>query len=90
MLWPPAVSADVVQVALPAPTACAVHPEMALPSLVKPTLPVALPVIVAVNVTLDPEVDGFGDAASVVLVAALLTVCVSVGLVDPALLVSPP
>jgi len=47
-------------------------------------------VTVALNVTLCPSVDGFGDAASVVVVALLpLTVCVSVALVDPVLLASP-
>ena len=90
MLWLPTVSAAVAQVALPALTACAVQPAMALPLLVNPTVPLgALPVTVAVNVTLVPSVDGLSELASVVLLAALLTVCVSVGLVDPALLASP-
>ena len=57
----------------------------------KPTVPVgALPVTVAVNVTLAPSADGFSELARVVLLAALLTVCVSVALVEPLLLVSPP
>ena len=91
MLWLPAVSAAVAQVAMPALTACAVQPAMAPPSLVKPTVPVgALPVTVAVNVTLTPNVDGLSELASVVLLAALLTVCVSVGLADPVLFASPP
>ena len=91
MLWLPAVSADVAHVALPALTACAVQPAMALPLLVNPTVPVgALPVTVAVNVTLAPTPDGLSELASVVLLAALLTVCVSVALVEPLLLVSPP
>jgi hypothetical protein len=78
------VSAAVVQVAVPALTACVVQPEMALPPFVKPTAPVAVPTeTVAVNVTLEPKLDGLGEAVSVVLVAALLTVCVSVGLVEP-------
>ena len=69
MLWLPTVSAAVAQVALPALTACAVHPEMALPLSVKPTVPVgALPVTVAVNVTLDPIADGLTELASVVVV----------------------
>ena len=90
MLWPPTVNADVAQAALPALTACAVQPEIALPLFVKPTVPVgALPVIVAVNVTLAPSVDGLPELASVVLLAALPTVCVSAGLVEPALLPSP-
>ena len=97
MLWPPTVSAAVVQVALAALTACAVQPGMAPPLFAKPkpTVPVAaLPVTVAVNVTLAPSVDGFAELASAVVVGAgppppLLTVWVSVGLVDPVLLASP-
>ena len=77
MLWLPAVSAAVAQVALPALTACAVQPAMALPLLVNPTVPLgALPVTVAVSVTLTPNVDGLSELASVVLLVALLTVCV--------------
>jgi hypothetical protein len=90
MLWPPAVSAVVAQVALPALTVCAVHPAMALPPFVKPTVPVgALPVTVAVMVTLAPSVDGLGELARVVALAALPTPCTSAGLADPALLASP-
>jgi len=43
------------------------------------TVPVAVEgVTVAVNVTEEPYVDGFADEATVVVVVALLTVCVSV------------
>ena len=90
MLWLPAVSAAVAQVALPALTACAVQPAMALPLLVNPTVPLgALPVTVAVSVMLAPSVDGLSELASVVLLAALLTVCVRMGLVDALLPASP-
>ena len=69
MLWLPAVSADVAQVALAELTACAVQPEMETPLFVKPTVPVgALPVMVAVNVTLAPNVDGFAELVIAVVV----------------------
>ena len=62
-LWLPTVSAVVVQVALAAFTAAVPQPGMVMPPSVNPTVPVgALPVIVAVNVTLDPKVDGLGEA----------------------------
>ena len=72
-------SAVVPQVAvrlLPLPlTACAVQPAMLPPSLVNATVPVGpLPTIVAVNVTLAPEVDGFGELANAVVLVPF-TVC---------------
>ena len=73
MLWLPEVSADVAQVALAELTACAVQPEIETPLFVKLTVPVgALPVIVAVNVTLAPNVDGLSELASAVLLATRL------------------
>ena len=70
MLWLPAVSADVAHVALPALTACAVQPAMETPLLVKPTVPLgALPVTVAVSVTLTPNVDGLSELVTAVVVA---------------------
>jgi hypothetical protein len=50
-------------------------PKVVLPFL-NVTVPVAVEgVTVAVNVTEDPEIDGFADDASVVVVVTLLTVC---------------
>ena len=79
----PDASADVVHAAvraLPLPVRLtAVQPLMDPPSDVNATLPVgALPLTVAVNVTLTPAVDGFCELASVVVVAAgapAFTVC---------------
>src|SRR6266496_2309000 len=77
MLCVPAARALVLQVAvrtLPEPVSgCAVHPAIEVEPSRKLTLPVgALPVIVAVNVTLAPAVDGVSDVASPVVVIALL------------------
>src|SRR5437016_5188995 len=77
MLWVPAVSVLVAQVAvriLPDPASpCAVHPASDVEPSRNLTLPVgALPVTVAVNVTLAPAVDGVSDVASRVVVVALL------------------
>ena len=93
MLWLPAARLAVLQVRLAAPaagrqsdrTAAGKRPAVA----VKPTLPVgALPVTVAVNVTLAPTVEGVREVARPVLLVALLTVCDSVALVEPALAVA--
>ena len=71
---------------LPVGSATALQPLSVVPSAVKPTLPVgALPVTVAVNVTLAPTVDGVKEVARPVLLVALLTICDSVALVEPAL-----
>src|SRR5271169_6115442 len=86
MLWLPAARLAVLQVALfelalPVGRATAPHPLSVAPSAVNPTLPVgALPVTVAVKVTLAPSVDGLAELASVVVAAALppmLTVTLS-------------
>ena len=64
--WPPALSVPVIGVVMP--------PE-------KVTVPVGVPVpavTVAVNTTAWPTMDGLGADVSAVVVAALLTVCVSV------------
>ena len=79
MLCVATVSADVVHAAmrlLPLPeSARALQPLIVAPSLVKATLPVgAVPATVAVNVTLAPDVDGFFELATLVVVADF-TVC---------------
>src|SRR5271165_545238 len=81
--------------ALPEPaTATALQPVMAVFPSLKLTLPVgALPVTVAVKVTLAPTVAGLSELASVVVVGANeppLMTCDSVLLVDVAFAVSPP
>src|ERR1700675_109178 len=73
MLWPPTARALVVQLAvrvLPAPlTADVAQPEIEIPPSWKLTLPVgAVPVTVAVNVTLAPDVDGLSELVSPVVV----------------------
>jgi hypothetical protein len=94
MLWMPAVSLVVVQVAvrlLPLPlSAAAEQPAIDVSPSRKFTVPVcALPVTVAVNVTLSPALAGLSELDSVVLVAAPLTVCVSTALVEAASFASP-
>jgi hypothetical protein len=77
--------------ALPLPeSATAEHPEIEFPPSVKLTVPVGLlPVTVAVNVTLEPTVEGLTELESEVEAVALFTTCDSVLLVDAALLASP-
>src|SRR2546429_170720 len=75
MLWVPAVGPLVEQKAvrmLPLPvTMTLAQPAIEVPASLKLTLPVgALPVIVAVNVTVVPYVDGFNELATVVVVVA--------------------
>ena len=87
MLWVPAVSAAVEHVAvrvLPLPeTATALHPEIDTPASVKFTVPPGLnPVTDAVKVTLAPATEGLAELVSEVDAVALLTVWVSVALVD--------
>ena len=65
-------------------------PRVVLPSL-KVTVPVHFEgVIVAVNFTEDPYVEGFKDDATVAVEVALLTVCVSVDDVLALYVVLPP
>ena len=79
MLWAaPAVSVDVVQVAIPAPLMATLAQTVAAPS-VKLMVPVGVPrpggvtLTVAVNVTDWPETEGLVPEASAVVVAALFT-----------------
>lgn len=76
---------------LPVPeSAMAAQPLTEAPPSLKLTVPVGpLPVTVAVNVTLAPKTAGFTELVSAVLLAALLTVCVSALLDDAPLLASP-
>ena len=96
MLWVPTLRPALLHVAVllfaaPAGSATAPQPEIALPPSVKATLPVgAVPVTVAVKVTLLPTIDGFAELARVVPLVALLTACTNVVLVDPLLPASPP
>jgi hypothetical protein len=76
--------------AAPAGSATAPQPVIVLPPSVKAMLPVgAVPIIVAVKVTLVPTTDGFAELANVAVLVALLTVCVSVMLVELLLPASP-
>jgi hypothetical protein len=95
MLWVPTARLDVVHAAvreLPLPlNATAEQPEIAVPPSLKSMLPVgALPVTVAVSVTLAPIAAGLAELARPVVVAGRLTTCDSALLVDAALLASPP
>jgi hypothetical protein len=95
MLRVPAARLDVVHAAvreLPLPlSATAEQPEIAVPPSLKSTLPVgALPVTVAVNVTLAPAAAGLAELARPVVVLATATTCDSALLVDAALLALPP
>jgi len=76
---------------LPLPvTVAALHPEIDEPPSMKLTLPVgALPLTVAVKVTMEPCIDGVCDVATPVVLVVLLTVCDSVALIDAALVASP-
>ena len=72
-------------------SATAPQPAMVLPPSVNATLPVgAVPVTVAVKVTLVPTTDGFAELANAVPLLAGLTTCASVVLVDALLPPSPP
>jgi hypothetical protein len=82
------LSVVVEQPALPPLKATAEHNVVA-PSL-NVTLPLGdWPVTVAVNVTFWPNVEGFTEETKAVLLVALLTTCVTVFEVEPALLPSP-
>ena len=91
MVCVPAPKLLVLQVAVPPLSATALQPLIALPPSEKLTLPVgALPVTVAVKVTLAPTVDGLSELDTVVVVAAALTTCDSAVLTEAALLPLPP
>ena len=76
MLCVPVDSVEVVKAATP-PLSARV-PSVVVPSL-KVTLPAGVPVVVdftvAVKVTVSPEVDGFADDTTLVVVLALLITC---------------
>src|SRR6202045_1583910 len=74
MLWVPAARLLVTHCAVPLPPSPTVAQLLiGLPPSVKPTVPVgALPVTVAVKVTIAPTVDGLSELASVVVVLAAL------------------
>ena len=70
--------------------ATALQPLSVVPLAVKATVPVgALPVTVAVKVTLVPTIDGLAELATPVVVV-VLTTCASTALPEPLLLASPP
>src|SRR5438477_11602912 len=94
MLCVPTASALVLQLAvrmLPLPpTDAAEHPATDVPPSKKLTLPVgALPVTVAVNVAVVPTDDGVREVAMPTVLATLLTVWESAGLLEGPLLASP-
>jgi len=94
MLWVPALKALAVHVAvsaLPLPTRAIVpQPGMVAPPSENATVPVgAVPVTVAVKVTLTPALDGLAELVRPVVEAALFTTCESAALVDAALPASP-
>ncbi len=95
MLCVPAARLAVLQVAVfeldvPLANAAAAQPLIAVPPSVKPTVPLgALPVTVAVKVTLAPTLDGLAELDSAVVLVALFMVCASTLLVEPLLLTSP-
>ena len=88
----PTASDAVVHCACPTATLTAAQPAIVVPPSLKSTVPVGdEPLTVAVNVTGSPNVDGFCDDATVVVVAASagLTTCVSTADVLPRLPASP-
>ena len=95
MLWLPTarlalLHVAVLELAAPAGSATALQAEIALPPSVNATLPIgAIPVTVAVNVTLVPTTDGLAELATAAVLVTLLTVCVSELLVEALLLASP-
>ena len=94
MLCVVALNVDVLQVAvrvLPAPvSATALQVPMVAPASVNATVPVgAVPVTVAVNVTLAPALAGLAELARPVVEATLFTTCESAALVDATLPASP-
>jgi hypothetical protein len=89
MLWPPTPRLEVVQVAVAPLTGCVPHePIVAEPSL-KFTVPLGLaPVMVAVNVTDWPTVDGFCDEPRPVVVLAWVAAGAANAHAAPAMLLS--
>jgi hypothetical protein len=84
----PTASVEVLKIACPLLSVPV--PSVALPSL-NVTVPVATEGdTVAVNVTKEPNADGFADEARVVVVFALLTVCVNADEVPVLSFASPP
>jgi len=86
--WLPTARVEEVNVALPAVTVTALA-RVVVPS-VNLTVPVGVPLadaMVAVRVTDDPDVDGFAEEVTVVVVDPPVTTCESAVL---ALLVKPP
>ena len=96
MLWLPTLRLALLQVAVllfaaPAGSATAPQPAIVPPLSVNATVPVgAVPVTVAVKVTLVPTTDGLAELASAVPLVAGLTTCARVVLVEALLLPSPP
>ena len=83
------VHAAVLLLPLPA-SATALQPAIEEPPSLKSMLPVgAIPTTVAVKVTLVPNVEGFFELATAVVLVALLTTCESVALLE-GLLPAPP
>jgi hypothetical protein len=81
--WLPTVRVEVLKVAWPVLSSGTEDPRGLIPSLncTVPQVTAALPgpVTAAVKVTLWPYTEGLDEGAMVVVVAALLTVCVSAG-----------
>ena len=76
--------------ALPEGSATALQPLSVAPLALNPTVPVgAVPVTVAVKVTLVPTTDGLAELATAAPLTAGLTTCANVALVEPLLLLSP-
>ena len=75
---------------LPEGSATALQPLSVAPAALNTTLPVgAVPVTVAVKVTLVPATDGLTELATAVPLTAELTTCTNAALVEPLLLLSP-
>ena len=94
MLWVPATSPALVQVAVPVlpelNSGTEEHEPIDAPPSEKLTLPLGeMPVTVAVNVTLDPAGEGLSELARMVALPPAPTDWNNVGLVDPTLLASP-
>jgi hypothetical protein len=86
----PVVHAAVLLLPLPA-SATALQPAIEAPPSLKSTLPAgAVPVTVAVNVMLVPNVDGFLELTTPVVLVALLTTCETAVLPEALLAASPP
>ena len=86
----PVVHAAVLLLPLPA-SATALQPAIAVAPSLKATLPVgAVPVTVAVKVTLVPKVDGFLELTTPVVLVALFTTCETAALPEALLPALPP